>query len=73
MSKSTASLAAADYDRDGWLDLYVCGYAPETTSPQAAPAAGGSGSDRFVFHDANDSVANFLFRNETHRRERMEI
>jgi hypothetical protein len=65
VSESTASLAAADYDRDGRLDLYVCGYAPETTSPQAAPAAGGSGSDRFVFHDANDSVANFLFRNET--------
>jgi hypothetical protein len=65
VSESTASLAAADYDRDGRLDLYVCGYAPETTTPQAAPAAAGIGTDSFVYHDANNSVANFLFHNET--------
>lgn len=65
VNDSTASLAAADYDRDGRLDLYVCAYAPETTSPQAAPTAAGLESESFVYHDANNSVANSLFRNET--------
>ena len=30
-SRSTTSLAAADFDRDGRLDLYVCAYAPNSS------------------------------------------
>lgn len=63
--ESTISLSAADYDRDGRLDLYVGGYAPDTTTAQAAPTAVGFGTERFVYYDANNSVGNVLLRNES--------
>lgn len=65
VSESTVSLSAADYDRDGRLDLYVCGYAPDISRNQASSTAAGFGSDQFVYYDANNSVANSLLRNET--------
>lgn len=65
VSESTVTLTAADYDRDGRLDLYVCGYAPDISRNQASSSAAGFGSDQFVYHDANNSVANSLLRNET--------
>jgi hypothetical protein len=65
VAESAVSLTAADYDRDGLLDLYVCGYAPETISAEASPTAVGFGSENFVYHDANNSAANQLFHNDT--------
>jgi hypothetical protein len=46
------SLAAADYDDDGHLDLYVCCYAPPGKEKPPVP-----------YHDANNGHANFLLRN----------
>ena len=56
---STTSLAAADYDRDGLLDLYVCGYAQD----DGRGASIGAANDRFVYHDARNGAPNSLFRN----------
>ena len=55
---STTSLAAADYDRDGLLDLFVCGYAQDDGG-----ASIGAANDRFVYHDARNGAPNSLFRN----------
>jgi hypothetical protein len=57
-SGSTASLASADYDGDGLLDLYVCAY----VQSDDGSALGASG-ERFVYHDANNGAPNSLFRN----------
>jgi hypothetical protein len=62
-SESTTSLTAADYDRDGRIDLYICAYSPDRTleeDPQAIGPLGG----RFVFHDAENGSPNTLYRNE---------
>lgn len=51
------SLAAADYDQDGYLDLYVCRYYAEQ----------GDGADLAVpvpYFDANNGGGNFLLHNE---------
>ena len=56
---STTSLAAADYDRDGLLDLYVCGYVQDDGG-----ASIGAADDRFVYHDAENGAPNSLFRND---------
>ena len=51
------SMVAADYDEDGYLDLYVCGYATntfETGKPMMA----------VPYHDANNGLPNKLLRNE---------
>ncbi|MEM7391429.1 MAG: VCBS repeat-containing protein, partial [Verrucomicrobiota bacterium] len=55
------SLCAADYDADGRLDIYVCGYSDPLTSE------GGMGPvidvEQFVYHDSNSGAPNRLFRN----------
>ena len=65
VSESTASLAAADYDRDGKLDLYVCGYAFDRNVLDEPVSEMGVLSRQFVYHDAENGGANFLLRNET--------
>ena len=62
-SESTTSLSAADYDRDGQLDLYLCAYSPDRTIDSDPQALGPLGA-RFVFHDAKNGSPNTLFRNE---------
>lgn len=61
-SDDTYTLAAADYDNDGHLDLFVCVYEPTVTDSDerniTVPIASG---DR-VYHDANDGGPNALFR-----------
>jgi hypothetical protein len=52
------SMAAADFDRDGALDVYVCGYFPRET------AADSVGLGRpMPYHDANNGGRNFLLAN----------
>ncbi len=53
---SPASLAAADYDADGDLDLYVCGYDGD---PEYRGLPG-----PFPYHDANNGGRNALLRND---------
>lgn len=59
-SWSTSSLAAADYDNDGLIDLYVCAYVNEDNGDSI-----GTGSNEFVYHDAENGAANTLFKNNT--------
>jgi len=52
------SMAAADFDRDGALDVYVCGYFPREV------AADSVGLGRpMPYHDANNGGRNFLLAN----------
>lgn len=52
------SINAVDYNSDGYLDLFICGY---------SSAANARPEDVFVspvpYHDANNGGPNFLFRN----------
>ncbi len=57
---AVVSLAASDYDLDGDLDIYVCGY---FTLEDAAEGTIGLGNP-IPFHDANNGARNLLFRNE---------
>jgi hypothetical protein len=53
------SITAVDYDADGDLDIYVCGYFPRDS------AADGVGLGRpMPYHDANNSVRNYLLSNK---------
>ncbi len=51
-----AGMAAADYDRDGNLDLYLCSYLYFQSEDQYRYPA--------PYHDARNGPPNFLFRNE---------
>ena len=53
------SLTSADYDLDGDLDIYVCGYNP-TTSNQRRGVRG----EPMPYHDANNGGRNMLLRND---------
>lgn len=61
----TMSTSAADYDLDGDLDLYVCGYNPDRSMDSARDRVFLSGDREFVFHDANNGGRNTLFRNDS--------
>lgn len=58
------SLSAADYDGDGFLDLYVCSYFQNGSDGPQSRSRGMSGG-AFVYHDSNSGGPNSLFRNET--------
>ena len=60
----TMSLAAADYDQDGRVDLYVCVYYRGHVSKESVGVAVAAAAEDFVYHDANDGGKNSLFRNE---------
>ena len=59
----TMSLSAVDYDLDGRLDLFVCGYNQSRVAGSESSGLGGS-SAGFVVHDANNGGNNSLFRNK---------
>ena len=50
------SLAVADYDADGWLDLFACRYRRDSQYDFELPLP-------IPYHDANNGGRNFLFRN----------
>jgi hypothetical protein len=60
----TTSLAAADYDLDGDLDIYVCVDYPNDyfASAQDIPVQGGAANR--IYHDSNQAGRNTLFHNE---------
>ncbi len=58
VGQDTQSLAAADYNRDGYLDVYVCVARAEEDDTARAPRP------MFVYHNANDGSPNHLFRND---------
>ena len=59
-SWSTSSLAAADYDNDGLIDLYVCAYVNEDNGNSI-----GTDSNEFIYHNAENGAANTLYKNVT--------
>ena len=52
----TFSMAAADIDEDGLLDVYTCGYNPSLSTQRAS----GMGAPNPI-HDANNGGANILW------------
>ena len=52
------SLSAADFDLDGLLDVYICGYNPSYSTSRA-----GALGEPVPFHDANNGGSNMLWRN----------
>lgn len=59
---SLTSAAAADYDRDGFVDLYLCayGYFIGVSEDKAGPPS--------PYHDAQNGSPNVLLRNDGHGR-----
>ena len=61
-SENLMSLSAADFDSDGRIDIFVCGYEPDELlqekQGQLAVSAG-----PFVYYDSNNGAPNSLFRN----------
>jgi len=52
------SLSSADFDQDGLLDVYICGY-----NPSFSEARAGALGEPIPFHDANNGGQNILWRN----------
>ncbi len=59
-SALTVSLAAADFDQDSDLDVYVCGYLTQEDSAEATVGLG----NPIPFHDANNGGRNVLLQND---------
>ncbi len=53
-----SSIAAADYDLDGDLDVYVCGY-----NPRGETAPGDIFANPVPYHDAENGARNFFLEN----------
>jgi len=52
------SVSSADFDQDGLLDIYLCGY-----NPSFSAARSGALGEPIPFHDANNGGPNILWRN----------
>ena len=65
VSASTTSMSAADFDRDGLLDLYVCSYAPDHSLTESVRGGIGGMTNRLVYHDSNSGAENALFHNRS--------
>ena len=59
------SLAAADFDNDGDLDIYATAYYADKILSERQVAGVPASGDEFVYHDANVGGRNTLLRNET--------
>ena len=55
----TFSLSATDFDLDGDLDIYACGY-----NPSADRVRGGTLGEPLPYHDAQNGGRNMLLRND---------
>lgn len=65
VSDDTMSISAADFDNDADLDLYVCAYKANTITREGEEGiVVASGSEPFVYYDANNGGANALLRND---------
>jgi FG-GAP-like repeat len=53
-----SSIAAADYDNDGDIDFYLCGY-----NPRGDTAPGDIFANPVPYHDANNGARNFMIEN----------
>lgn len=53
------SISASDFDLDGDVDLYICGY-----NPTASTVRRGAMGEPVPYHDANNGGRNVLFRND---------
>ena len=60
----TMSLAAADFDQDADLDIYVCGHSPSQQLLSSRDESVAAVNTRVVYHDANNAAQNTLFRND---------
>ncbi len=59
LKAQTFSISAADYDLDGDLDLYLCGY-----NPAADRGESGHMGEPMPYHDARNGGRNTLLRND---------
>ena len=63
-SNDVMSLAAADYDEDGDLDIYACAYNRNLFYEPFDAVRDTGAIDTFIVHDANNGAKNSLLRND---------
>ena len=63
-ASETTSLAAADYDLDGDLDLYACSYVSPYGTPDEGTRGAATAGIPVPYHDAQNGHPNLLLRNE---------